>query len=634
MIAKKAPRRKDSKSSYGDLVSYILREFKEVEYSRVTNCGFDDPALAVKEIEATQARNKRSKADKTYHLVIAFPPGERPTKAQLEDIEDEMCRAIGFGDHQRISMLHTDTDNVHLHVAINKIHPVSHNNVALLRDYYRIDEACSILEERHGLIRTNRIDRTNSRDKERDLQPGRPGDMEAHSGRNSFKRWLTGTPKDDLAECLKSANSWDDLHRALARYDVIIRPRGAGLVVSARNAKAFTKASDLGREFSKGVLEKRFGEYQKPSEAVQAVEPEQRYRKAPLHNGAERSALWEEYQRERHTTAAEKRRLLSELKQARAEEVQRQRRENSARREEIRKDTLLTRGQKRDVYRQVSKNRKVQSAAALQNHRAAVRQLHDQYRLRSWQDYLIDKATDGNTDALALLRARARKPTKGAERFAFTGDDQAQVFTPLKPDVQANGDVLYIVSGARIRDTGQRLRLDVDQGDGIVAGLRLAREKYGSHLDIEGDERFKAAIVEAAVGNGMAVTFADPAMEQRRRVLQEMVDAKKEHDQEQGKTRSVIQAWIAKRNETRARATDILEHREFRESDSGTAIYRGSRKIGEEIKVGLYEKSGVMLVAPITERQSARFRRQRIGSTVTINKRGHVQFQRERGHGR
>ncbi len=30
---------------------------------------------------------------------------------------------MGYADHQRVSAVHYDTDNVHIHIAINKIHP-------------------------------------------------------------------------------------------------------------------------------------------------------------------------------------------------------------------------------------------------------------------------------------------------------------------------------------------------------------------------------------------------------------------------------------------------------------------------------------------------------------------------------
>ena len=108
------------------LAEYILdneHEGEKVAYVRVTGCAATDPGMATKEILATQARNKRSNGDKSYHLVVSFPQGERPTREQMEAIEDAMVKAIGLQDHQRISATHQNTDNWHLHVAINRVHP-------------------------------------------------------------------------------------------------------------------------------------------------------------------------------------------------------------------------------------------------------------------------------------------------------------------------------------------------------------------------------------------------------------------------------------------------------------------------------------------------------------------------------
>jgi len=179
MIAKRVPRRGGTSSparlvrymvaaqggiepeSWKRTADYILdskgttTQGEKVASYRVTNCGTDDPAQATTIIEATQAGNKRSKADKTYHLVFSFPPGERPALDVLHAIEDELCAAIGFADHQRISAVHIDTDHQHVHVAINKVHPTGLQNVEPFFDKQRLMEACERLEIKHGLQPTN-----------------------------------------------------------------------------------------------------------------------------------------------------------------------------------------------------------------------------------------------------------------------------------------------------------------------------------------------------------------------------------------------------------------------------------------------------------------------------------------------
>lgn len=128
---------------------------EKVDSYRVTNCGTDDPAAAAVAIEAIQSANIRSKLDKTYHLVFSFPPGENPPTDVLHAIEDELCASIGFADHQRVSAVHKDTDHLHVHVAINKVHPTGLQNIEPYYDMPKLMEACERLEVKYGLQRTN-----------------------------------------------------------------------------------------------------------------------------------------------------------------------------------------------------------------------------------------------------------------------------------------------------------------------------------------------------------------------------------------------------------------------------------------------------------------------------------------------
>lgn len=183
MIAKRVPRRAAT-SSLHRVAHYILdtrQRGKKVQPGsvRVTNCHNDDPIWAIAEMEATSAHNTRSKNDRVYHLVVSFPAGERPTATQLEAIERDLADAIGLGAHQRLSTVHTDTANLHLHVVISKIHPVTHRCVEPYYDEYRLDDACRRLEAEHGLQRDNRIDHTRKKEELHHAQTKRG----AHRGR-------------------------------------------------------------------------------------------------------------------------------------------------------------------------------------------------------------------------------------------------------------------------------------------------------------------------------------------------------------------------------------------------------------------------------------------------------------------
>ncbi len=255
-----------------ELAEYVLdsaHEGEKVAYWRVTNCEADDPGWAVKEIIATQALNTRSKSDKSYHLVISFQTGERPTREQIEDIEDQAVAAIGLQDHQRISAVHQNTDNWHLHVAINKVHPKTHRNVEPYYDKIRLQEVCVELEIKHGLKPDN-----HSQQPDKPLN-GKPAEMEAHAGRMSFHRWLIENAKDALVRGAADSTSWQELHAVVARFGAVIKQRGAGLIIAHRdNDRIRAKASAIDRSLSFKALTDRWGQYEPPALARQATAPE------------------------------------------------------------------------------------------------------------------------------------------------------------------------------------------------------------------------------------------------------------------------------------------------------------------------------------------------------------------------
>jgi len=191
VIAKRTRHRCDGGSSYRTLATYIRDAKAGVSKARdvrVTNCHNPEPDLAVREIEATQGRNTRTQSDKSYHLVVSFPAGEQPSAEQLRGIEDRLCKAIGLGEHQRLSALHTDTAYLHLHVAINKVHPETFKITTPHRDFYKLQQACRALETEYGLTPLHGQTPTAP-----PLPQGATA-AEHHSGVKSFASWVQGEP--------------------------------------------------------------------------------------------------------------------------------------------------------------------------------------------------------------------------------------------------------------------------------------------------------------------------------------------------------------------------------------------------------------------------------------------------------
>ena len=122
----------------------------------------DDYDLAVQEVADTQALNRRTGKEKTYHLIISFHPEDegKLTPDVFKQIEERFADALGLSEHQRHCGVHVNTENIHMHVAYNLIHPEKLTRVEPWRDYIKRDKLCRELEKEYGLTFADHYART------------------------------------------------------------------------------------------------------------------------------------------------------------------------------------------------------------------------------------------------------------------------------------------------------------------------------------------------------------------------------------------------------------------------------------------------------------------------------------------
>lgn len=186
MIAKHVPMRSLGKSDFAGLANYITdaqSKDHRLGHVQATNCEAGSIQDAITEVLATQHTNTRAKGDKTYHLIVSFRAGEQPSADTLRAIEERICVGLGYGEHQRISAVHNDTDNLHIHIAINKIHPTRHTMHEPYYPHRALAELCTALERDYGLERDNHEPRKRGAE-------GRAADMERHAGVESLVGWI------------------------------------------------------------------------------------------------------------------------------------------------------------------------------------------------------------------------------------------------------------------------------------------------------------------------------------------------------------------------------------------------------------------------------------------------------------
>jgi hypothetical protein len=204
MIARRLKQGKDA-AGIIHLVRYITStqgKNHRVGEVFITNCVCDTPMLAAQEMLARQLNNTRSKDEKTYHLLVSFKFGEQPTSEILRKIEAALCAKLGFGQHQRVAAVHRDTDHVHMHVAINKIHPKKLTIHTPYHDFDALAKACVEIEQKLGIGRDNHEPSGKTKG-ERQAK-----DIEALTGSESLHTWI----HREAFEKLQAATSWDALH--------------------------------------------------------------------------------------------------------------------------------------------------------------------------------------------------------------------------------------------------------------------------------------------------------------------------------------------------------------------------------------------------------------------------------------
>jgi hypothetical protein len=141
VIAKQVSAPSAAKHEFARLVKYLVDgqdKLQRVGEVRVTNCYSDELVAGVLETLNTQAFNTRAGPDRTYHLILSVRAGEEVDSETLAKIEERVCNALGFAEHQRVSVVHHDTDNLHVHIAINKIHRTRFTIHTPYRDYHTL----------------------------------------------------------------------------------------------------------------------------------------------------------------------------------------------------------------------------------------------------------------------------------------------------------------------------------------------------------------------------------------------------------------------------------------------------------------------------------------------------------------
>jgi len=206
--------------------------------------------------------------DPIRHDVISFKEGESPTPDQVEEIIDLYLKEMGLVGHQCIYGLHADTDDIHIHIQVNRVHPDTLKAVKTDRGFDKeaLQRVCARIEHAQGWKPENnsryhiQADGSISDRPVRSETTRKPSkhaqDMETRTGIKSAERIVI----DDATSILKNAKTWEEVHDRLEAVGIQYQRQGSGAVMVVGDVSIKASAVERGARFS--ALQKKLGPFE------------------------------------------------------------------------------------------------------------------------------------------------------------------------------------------------------------------------------------------------------------------------------------------------------------------------------------------------------------------------------------
>lgn len=268
-------------------------------------------ATAIPEMNAVARRNPRV-TDPAFHFILSWPEHEAPSHAEVFDAARHALRALNLHEHQYVLAIHGNTDNLHCHIAVNRVHPVTFKSQHL--PYFRrtLHKAARESEIKHGwshdngiyiveidsagqkhIVKNPHVDKNNTYETHAprvDLSPTglsadgtrTPVTRTAATSRpvsspwsdpDSLTNWLRTHVAPKLKSALPTMPDWQALHQFLSQYGLVLKDTGGGgMRLTATDASTGEvldiAASKALRLLKRPLLEERWGLFHSPTDTL------------------------------------------------------------------------------------------------------------------------------------------------------------------------------------------------------------------------------------------------------------------------------------------------------------------------------------------------------------------------------
>ncbi|CAJ6511045.1 relaxase/mobilization nuclease domain protein [Burkholderia pseudomallei] len=519
MIFKKVPadRVKSKAKHVRDLTDYIRDPEKtnpdeKVAYTGARGFICDDHAGQQGEMIALALDAPRS-ANPINHYILSWREGEYPTPAQVEQAVEILLAELGLAEHQAIYALHQDTDNMHLHVAVNRVHP---DTLKVIKPNKGFDK-----EAGHRAIAKIEAIQGWSSERNARYQVGANGeairgasdghkapsqkrrDMEVRTGEQSAERIAI----EAAAPIIREASSWAELHARLQAQGFRYERKGSGAVIWIGDVPV--KASSADRGATLAALQKRLGEFQPaaPTDVLPTLPAR------PIKATAPR---WAEYIAARRSHYQAKNAAQIRLREKHELERQGVAQQQHTERADVTAGKWRGKGDRLNALRSVLAAEQAAMRLRMQERQSGERRRF-QERFRPFPGYEEWLRVEESHQAADEWRYRDHELDEIPARIV--GDirvdpDETRRRKDLRDFVaEIHGDrVAYHLAGRvspAFVDRGDRIDVhDADDEAAILAALQLSAEKWGS-FQVTGSRAYKDCCARLAARHGFTITNPD-----------------------------------------------------------------------------------------------------------------------------
>lgn len=493
MVVVEPKGRRDGKSSFTDLVRYVTDKFTTadlpgfgqlVEYVSnsvdgetgeektlgVLTNGVRSIETAAKEMYAVAGESRSQNPVK--HFIMSWPEHEAPEQKAIFAAAQTLLKDLGLADHQYVCAIHGNTDNIHCHIAVNRVHPESFLSQPLPWLHKAMHRSARHIEIEHGWTHDNGLFVVSEDEFGNKTVVENPNykvtddvkhenfvlrkRQDAWNDKPSLMAYAKEHVYADLKSAVENNDSWSDVNVTLASHGLRLIDAGGGFQISPldnTDKSIRIPASKIFRFLSKEKLVDKFGEFEAPSadiiekakkleSSVQEKNREREWKRDPdkraqrrLERAAARTELVDLYREDMKRIRGEKSKIDKALKEvtswknAQKKEIQKK---YNQQRLAVMKDDSLSDAQKRTKYSLIAFARTQEiglMTAEADKRKAVIREATK--KVPSWREWLESQAKAGNAAAVSALRGivyQARREAKksGEPLTAITEEESLE----------------------------------------------------------------------------------------------------------------------------------------------------------------------------------------------------------------